>query len=117
MLMGNASKILQTVAANIDRDVINPALSGLFDMVMLTDSLACSPARKKLRVRGVAWSLSRKRPSAPARWSSCSHRQPDRHADHGPKGRATVLRAVSNQSTGNTTQDTGPRTRIAGGAG
>jgi hypothetical protein len=32
MLMGNASKILQTVAANIDRDVYQPLLEQLFDM-------------------------------------------------------------------------------------
>src|SRR5207344_698781 len=38
MLMGNAAKILQTVAANIDNDVISPALDGLYDMVMLTDT-------------------------------------------------------------------------------
>ena len=37
MLMGNAAKILQTVAANIDSDVIEPAVGELYDMVMLTD--------------------------------------------------------------------------------
>lgn len=36
MLMGNASKTLQNVAASIDRDVIAPILEGLFEMVMLT---------------------------------------------------------------------------------
>lgn len=36
MLMGNASKTLQNVAASIDRDVIEPLLMELFDMVMLT---------------------------------------------------------------------------------
>lgn len=36
MLMGNASKTLQNVAASIDRDVIGPLLHELFDMVMLT---------------------------------------------------------------------------------
>jgi hypothetical protein len=30
--MGNA-EVLQTVAANIDRDVIKPALDALYDMV------------------------------------------------------------------------------------
>jgi hypothetical protein len=36
MLMGNASKTLQNVAASIDRDVIEPLLHELFNMVMLT---------------------------------------------------------------------------------
>ena len=38
MLMGNAQKVLQTVAANIDEDVIRGVLDCLYDMVMLTDT-------------------------------------------------------------------------------
>lgn len=37
MLMGNASKTLQNVAASIDRDVIRPLLHQLYDMIMLTE--------------------------------------------------------------------------------
>lgn len=37
MLMGNASKTLQNVAASIDRDVISPLLHQLYDMIMLTE--------------------------------------------------------------------------------
>ena len=36
MLMGNAAKTLQNVAASIDRDVIKPMLQALYDMIMLT---------------------------------------------------------------------------------
>lgn len=36
MLMGNAAKTLQNVAASIDRDVIKPILQSLYDMIMLT---------------------------------------------------------------------------------
>lgn len=36
MLMGNASKTLQNVAASVDREVIGPLLHELFDMIMLT---------------------------------------------------------------------------------
>lgn len=36
MLMGNAAKSLQNVAASIDRDVWRPALESLYDMIMLT---------------------------------------------------------------------------------
>ena len=37
MLMGNASKTLQNVAASIDREVISRVLHGLFDLIMLTE--------------------------------------------------------------------------------
>ena len=37
MLMGNASKTLQNVAASIDRHVIGPMLHQLYDMIMLTE--------------------------------------------------------------------------------
>jgi len=36
MLMGNASKTLQNVAASIDRDVVGPILQELFNIIMLT---------------------------------------------------------------------------------
>jgi hypothetical protein len=36
MLMGNAAKTLQNVAASIDRDVMLPLLESLYEMVMLT---------------------------------------------------------------------------------
>lgn len=36
MLMGNAAKTLQNVAASIDRDVIEPMLQSLYDMIMMT---------------------------------------------------------------------------------
>lgn len=36
MLMGNAAKTLQNVAASIDRDIMLPMLEALYDMIMLT---------------------------------------------------------------------------------
>lgn len=36
MLMGNAAKTLQNVAASIDRDIVRPMLESLYDMIMLT---------------------------------------------------------------------------------
>jgi hypothetical protein len=53
MLMGNASKILQTVAANIDRDVMEPLLISLYDMVMLTDTTGILNGDENIRVMGV----------------------------------------------------------------
>lgn len=59
MLMGNASKILQTVAANIDRDVIEPALTSLYDMVMLTDTTGLLHGDENIRVMGVNVAIQR----------------------------------------------------------
>ena len=59
MLMGNASKILQTVAANIDRDVIGPALDQLFDMIMLTDQTGTLHGDENIRVMGVNVAIQR----------------------------------------------------------
>lgn len=59
MLMGNASKILQTVAANIDRDVMEPALTMLYDMVMLTDTTGILNGDENIRVMGVNVAMQR----------------------------------------------------------
>jgi len=53
MLMGNASKILQTVAANVDRDVMDPLLLSLYDMIMLTDQTGILNGDENIRVMGV----------------------------------------------------------------
>lgn len=59
MLMGNASKILQTVAANIDRDVMNPLLLMLYDMLMLTDTSGVFTGDENIRVMGVNVAVQR----------------------------------------------------------
>lgn len=59
MLMGNASKILQTVAANVDRDVMNPLLLMLYDMLMLTDTSGVFTGDENIRVMGVNVAVQR----------------------------------------------------------
>lgn len=59
MLMGNAAKILQTVAANIDRDVIEPVLVDLYDMVMLTDTTGMLRGDESIDVLGVNVAIQR----------------------------------------------------------
>ena len=59
MLMGNASKILQTVAANVDRDVFQGLLSNLFDMIMLTDNSGMLTGQETIRVKGVSVAIQR----------------------------------------------------------
>lgn len=53
MMMGNASKVLQTVAANVDTDVMEPVLSGLYDMIMMTDTSGMLTGEEQIRVDGV----------------------------------------------------------------
>ncbi len=53
MLMGNAEKVLQTVASNIDTDVMRPLLDALYDMIMLTDRSGLLTGEEEIRVRGV----------------------------------------------------------------
>ena len=48
MLMQNSSKILQTVASNIDIDVIDPVINALLDMVMLTDQTGLLTGEEKV---------------------------------------------------------------------
>jgi hypothetical protein len=52
MLMNNAEKVLQFVCANIDGDVIRPAIQAMYDMVMLTDRTGMLTGREEIRVEG-----------------------------------------------------------------
>jgi hypothetical protein len=59
MLMGNASKILQTVAANIDRDVFEVALMQLADLVLLSDTTGILSGEEDIYVQGVNVAVQR----------------------------------------------------------
>jgi hypothetical protein len=156
MLMGNASKILQTVAANIDRDVLEPLLNQLYDMIMLTDTTGLLEGNESIRVMGVNVAVQRETQRArQLEFLQVTANQVDAPIV-GPKGRAAILRAVAQTigldgekivpsegdlekmeqaqqmqaqmqaqgaqaqggqepQGGNTTNDMGPRTNIAGG--
>jgi hypothetical protein len=163
MLMSNASKILQTVAANIDREVIDPALHGLYDMVMLTDDSQLLTGEEEIQVSGVGVAIQKETERSRQLEFLAATANPIDMGIIGPKGRAAILRPVAdtlglpgeqivptddqmeaqqkqaqqtaqqqgqvghsqggdqaqqaqgNQPGSNVTQDTGPRTRIAGG--
>jgi hypothetical protein len=59
MLMGNASKILQTVSANIDREVMEPALLQLSDLILLTDTTGLLTGTEDINVLGVNVAIQR----------------------------------------------------------
>jgi hypothetical protein len=95
MLMGNASKILQTVAANIDRDVLEPLLSGLMDMVLLTDTSGLLTGEETVRVLGVNVAVQKETQRSRQLEFLQQTNNPTDIQIMGPKGRASVLRAVS----------------------
>ncbi len=59
MLQNNASKVLQNVAANIDRDVISPLLRTLYDMVLLTDPTGEVSGDSNIVVRGMEIAMAK----------------------------------------------------------
>jgi hypothetical protein len=95
MLMGNASKILQTVAANIDRDVLEPLLQQLFDMLMLTDTSGMLTGEEQIRVMGVNVAIQRETQRARQLEFLQITANPVDTQIVGPKGRAAILRNVA----------------------
>jgi hypothetical protein len=59
MLMNNASKVFQSVAASIDREVFEPLLHDLYDMVMLTDGGQTLRGDEKIVVRGATVAMQK----------------------------------------------------------
>ena len=97
MLMQNSSKILQTVAANIDRDVIEPILTLLYDMVMMTDQTGLLTGEEKIRVLGVQVAQQRETQRARQLEFLQLTANPIDMGIIGPKGRAQVLRSVATE--------------------
>lgn len=95
MLMGNASKILQTVCANIDRDMMNPALTNLMDLILLTDQTGMLQGAESVTTKGVAVAMQRETMRARQLEFLQLTANPIDMAIMGPKGRAAVLRNVS----------------------
>ena len=95
MLMGNASKILQTVCANIDEDVINPSLRMLLDIVLMTDTSGLLNGEEQVVPKGVAVAVQRETMRQRQLEFLQLTQNPIDMQIIGPKGRASILRAVS----------------------
>lgn len=95
MLMGNASKILQTVSANIDRDVMDPALKQLADLIMLTDTSGVLTGEERITVQGVNVAIQRETIRQRQIEFLGATNNPTDMSIVGIKGRGEVLRAVS----------------------
>lgn len=60
MLMDNASKVMQNVAANVDDDILDPSVSRLYEMVMLTQGdKQILRGDESIQVRGVTVAVQR----------------------------------------------------------
>lgn len=95
MLMGNAQKVLQTVAANIDIDVMRGVLSGLYDMIMLTDKTGLLSGDEQIKVNGVVVALQKETEHQKQLQFLQITGNPIDTAIIGPVGRARVLRALA----------------------
>ncbi len=95
MLMGNASKVLQMVASNVDRDVMQEILESLYDMVMLTDQSGTFRGDETIRVRGVEVAVQRETARQRQIEFLTATANPIDFQIVGPEGRAKVLREVS----------------------
>ena len=94
MLMGNASKTLQNVAASVDRDVIEPLLMDLFDMVMITQP-GVFKGDELIVVKGVNHALKREQDRMRQLEFLQLTANPIDQAIMGPTGRASILRSVA----------------------
>lgn len=95
MLMGNASKVLQTVCGNIDTDVMTPCLTETLDMILLTDETGMLEGDEKVTVKGVQIAMQRETMRSRQLELLQVTANPIDAQIMGPKGRATLLRAVT----------------------
>ena len=93
--MGNAGKVLQTVASNIDRDIVEPLLQSLYDMIMLTDTTGILRGDEKIVVRGVNVVVQRETNRQRQLEFLQATANPIDMDIIGKQGRASVLRGVS----------------------
>lgn len=95
MLMGNASKILQTVSANVDREVVEPALMQLSDLILLTDTTGILTGQEDITVLGVNVAIQRETIRQRQLEFLQATLNPTDMRIMGISGRGAVLRSVS----------------------
>lgn len=95
MLMNNASKVMQQVAANIDRDILEPMLQQLYDMVMLTDQGRTLRGDETIEVMGVTTAIQREQDRVRQLEFLQLTANPIDAPIIGPERRASLLREVA----------------------
>ena len=94
MLMGNAAKTLQNVAATIDRDIMEPLLTDLYDMIMLTMP-GVFRGDEQIVVKGVNFAVKREQDRMRQLEFLQLTGNPIDMQIVGPMGRANILRSVA----------------------
>jgi hypothetical protein len=94
MLMSNAAKTLQNVAAQIDRDVIHPILHGLFNMIMITQP-GVLRGDEQIQVKGTKHAVKREQDRMRQLEFLQLTANPIDMGIIGPEGRSQVLRSVA----------------------
>lgn len=94
MLMGNAAKTLQNVAASIDRDVMEPLLQELYDMIMLTMP-GVFRGDEQIDVKGVNYAVKREQDRMRQLEFLQLTANPIDQQIVGVEGRAHVIRSVA----------------------
>lgn len=95
MLMGNSSKVLQSVSANIDRDVLEGALMQLFDLILLTDTTGLLTGEEEVTVLGVNVAIQKETLRQRQLEFLQATANPMDQQIVGLQGRAAILRSVS----------------------
>lgn len=95
MLMNNASKVFQSVAACIDREVLEPLLEDLYNMVMLTDGGKMLRGDEKIVVRGATVAMQKEQDRMRRLEFLQMTANPIDMQIVGMKGRAAVLESIS----------------------
>lgn len=93
-LMGNASKVLMSVASNIDSDLIKPALSDFYDMLMLTQPDVLR-GDEDVIVRGVTAAMQREQDRVRQLEFLQVTANPIDMQILGPPGRTAILRSLA----------------------
>lgn len=95
MLMGNSSKMLQTVAANVDNDIFEPLLQMLYEMILLTDTTGRLQGDERIMVKGVAVAMQRETERQRQIEMLQATANPLDSQIIGMRGRANLLRAIA----------------------
>jgi len=95
MLMNNASKVLQNVAATIDRNILQPLIEDLYLMVLLTEGSGVLGGDESIVVKGVTRALQKETDRMRRIEFLQATANPIDMQIVGLPGRAAVLRALS----------------------
>lgn len=95
MLMGNANKMLQQVASNIDLDIFAPTIQALYDLLLLTSEESDFKGDEQIVVKGASMVLAREAERARQLEFLQITANPLDSQIVGIEGRAAILRGVS----------------------